>query len=98
MNSLLQNNVNIVQKQLTLLDLPPFVKIAPEELSDCGWTTKAKWERSPNVCAMTQRFNNVSCLSCAPKNAIFSVIFVLILQGWLPDGSRCGVMVKILAS
>nr|CAB3265420.1 ras-specific guanine nucleotide-releasing factor RalGPS1 [Phallusia mammillata] len=47
-------------RQLTILDFPIFCAIRPEELSSCGWTKKAKWKISPNVCAMTQRFNHTS--------------------------------------
>ncbi|XP_028394917.1 ras-specific guanine nucleotide-releasing factor RalGPS1-like [Dendronephthya gigantea] len=47
-------------KQITLMDIPVFKAIKPEELSSCGWNKKNKLELSPNVVAMTKRFNHVS--------------------------------------
>lgn len=47
-------------KQITLMDIPVFKAIKPEELSCCGWNKKNKLELSPNVVAMTRRFNHVS--------------------------------------
>uniref|UniRef100_H2Z5D4 Ras-specific guanine nucleotide-releasing factor RalGPS1 n=1 Tax=Ciona savignyi TaxID=51511 RepID=H2Z5D4_CIOSA len=47
-------------KQLTLLDFPVFCAIKPDELTNCGWTKKEKFKLSPNVVAMTQRFNHTS--------------------------------------
>ena len=47
-------------KQIILMDIPVFKAIKPEELSCCGWNKKNKLELSPNVVAMTRRFNHVS--------------------------------------
>jgi len=47
-------------RQLTLLDFPIFRRIKPEEISCCGWTKKEKSKLSPNVVAMTKRFNHTS--------------------------------------
>ncbi|XP_046844182.1 ras-specific guanine nucleotide-releasing factor RalGPS2-like [Xenia sp. Carnegie-2017] len=47
-------------RQITLMDIPVFKAIKPEELSSCGWNKKNKRELSPNVVEMTKRFNHVS--------------------------------------
>ncbi|XP_030026972.1 ras-specific guanine nucleotide-releasing factor RalGPS1 isoform X3 [Manduca sexta] len=49
-----------IGNQLTLLDLPSFKSIKPEELTTCGWTKLNKLTAAPNVVAFTKRFNRVS--------------------------------------
>lgn len=49
-----------IANQLTLIDLPLFQKIGPEELTCCKWASKKKYEYCPNVVNITKRFNHVS--------------------------------------
>ncbi|KAI8430869.1 hypothetical protein MSG28_001004, partial [Choristoneura fumiferana] len=49
-----------IANQLTLLDLPCFKAIKPEELTTCGWNKLNKQTVAPNVVAFTKRFNRVS--------------------------------------
>ncbi|XP_023951572.1 ras-specific guanine nucleotide-releasing factor RalGPS1 isoform X2 [Bicyclus anynana] len=49
-----------IANQLSLLDLPCFKSIRPEELYTCGWTKANKLTVAPNVVAFTKRFNRVS--------------------------------------
>lgn len=48
-----------IANQLSLLDLPCFKSIRPEELTSCGWMKANKLIEAPNVVAFTKRFNRV---------------------------------------
>uniref|UniRef100_A0A8C5ZT62 Ras-specific guanine nucleotide-releasing factor RalGPS2 n=1 Tax=Marmota marmota marmota TaxID=9994 RepID=A0A8C5ZT62_MARMA len=58
------SNVNIAatasEGQITLMDVPVFKAIQPDELSSCGWNKKEKYSSAPNAVAFTRRFNHVS--------------------------------------
>ncbi|XP_077986375.1 ras-specific guanine nucleotide-releasing factor RalGPS1-like isoform X6 [Glandiceps talaboti] len=46
--------------QITLLDMPVFRAIPPEELTSCSWSSREKHKLAPNIVAFTRRFNHVS--------------------------------------
>uniref|UniRef100_A0A8C0HQG0 Ral GEF with PH domain and SH3 binding motif 2 n=1 Tax=Buteo japonicus TaxID=224669 RepID=A0A8C0HQG0_9AVES len=46
--------------QITLMDVPVFKAIQPEELASCGWNKREKYSSAPNAVAFTRRFNHVS--------------------------------------
>ena len=50
--------------QLTILDLPVFTAIEPEELMSCAWTKKNKLEVAGHVVAFIKRFNHISFWTC----------------------------------
>eukprot|EP00013_Stygamoeba_regulata_P020832 CAMPEP_0177646488 /NCGR_PEP_ID=MMETSP0447-20121125/9799_1 /TAXON_ID=0 /ORGANISM="Stygamoeba regulata, Strain BSH-02190019" /LENGTH=664 /DNA_ID=CAMNT_0019149021 /DNA_START=429 /DNA_END=2423 /DNA_ORIENTATION=- len=47
-------------RQITLLDFAQFSKIRPQELYRCSWTKANKHAASPNVMALTERFNKTT--------------------------------------
>lgn len=53
-------SVDDLASQMTLLDQQVFAAIQTEEFQSCSWTKKDKCITSPNIVAMTRRFNNVS--------------------------------------
>uniref|UniRef100_A0A336MFM3 CSON000770 protein n=1 Tax=Culicoides sonorensis TaxID=179676 RepID=A0A336MFM3_CULSO len=53
-------SVDDLASQMTLLDMQVFASIQTEEFQSCSWTKKDKCITSPNIVAMTRRFNNVS--------------------------------------
>ncbi|XP_063696062.1 ras-specific guanine nucleotide-releasing factor RalGPS2-like [Culicoides brevitarsis] len=52
--------VDDLASQMTLLDKQVFAAIQISEFQSCCWTKKEKCITSPNIVAMTRRFNNVS--------------------------------------
>jgi RasGEF domain/RasGEF N-terminal motif len=50
----------LLAEQMTLADCHTFVSIAPAELWQCAWNKPALRHRSPNVCALLKRLNEVA--------------------------------------
>ncbi|CAF0757516.1 unnamed protein product [Rotaria sordida] len=46
--------------QITLMDLPVFKAITPDELISCNWSSKAKLEKAFHIVQFTRRFNQVN--------------------------------------
>jgi len=47
-------------RQMTLLEYELFKKINPSEFLNQAWTKSSRRKTSPNICAVTDQFNNVS--------------------------------------
>ncbi|CAF4711335.1 unnamed protein product, partial [Rotaria sp. Silwood1] len=46
--------------QITLMDLPVFKSITPDELISCSWSSKSKLEKAFYIVQFTRRFNQVN--------------------------------------
>ncbi|XP_047379650.1 ras-specific guanine nucleotide-releasing factor RalGPS1 isoform X4 [Sciurus carolinensis] len=62
--------------QITLMDIPVFKAIQPEELASCGWSKKEKHSLAPNVVAFTRRFNQ-KLLELNNLHSLMSVVSAL---------------------
>ena len=52
---------NEIARQLTLLDFEYFRSVKPNELVNCSWMNpQTKYEKSPNVMQMMEKFNNLT--------------------------------------
>ncbi|GAB0086317.1 ras-specific guanine nucleotide-releasing factor RalGPS1 [Sergentomyia squamirostris] len=58
--SVLQLLPEDLASQITLLDFLVFAAIQPDELTSCAWTKKNKNTSTPNIVALTKRFNHTS--------------------------------------
>jgi len=50
-----------IARQLTLIDFEKFKSIQPRECLNQAWSKKDKEKRAPNIIAMIEQFNKVSC-------------------------------------
>lgn len=57
---LLDMNPLYLAQELTLIDKELLIRIPWNELSTCGWMTKDKYLRSPNVMSMVEFFNRIA--------------------------------------
>ncbi|XP_062937674.1 ras-specific guanine nucleotide-releasing factor RalGPS1 isoform X3 [Cynocephalus volans] len=62
--------------QITLMDIPVFKAIQPEELASCGWSKKEKHSLAPNIVAFTRRFNQ-KLLELNNLHSLMSVVSAL---------------------
>ncbi|XP_074702392.1 ras-specific guanine nucleotide-releasing factor RalGPS1 isoform X3 [Strix aluco] len=62
--------------QITLMDMPVFKAIQPEELASCGWNKKEKHILAPNIVAFTRRFNQ-KLLELNNLHSLMSVVSAL---------------------
>ncbi|XP_039939204.1 ras-specific guanine nucleotide-releasing factor RalGPS1 isoform X4 [Hirundo rustica] len=62
--------------QITLMDMPVFKAIQPEELASCGWNKKEKHTLAPNIVAFTRRFNQ-KLLELNNLHSLMSVVSAL---------------------